>query len=144
MKTIIKLIVAALLCVADLNAGNMVTKPVVKDPYHLIVEGQFLAEKHIQYTVYKKDARGIFVSEFRDKAKKYFYVSCDKGSEYIVRFQDKHGNVKFLMIDATKEGYFQVDVDFAKPYDAKIYLTKVGYALTPLTNSAIRPDIVQK
>lgn len=143
MKTILKLIVAALLCVADLSAGNSVTKPTVKDPYHLIVEGEFIAQKNIHYTVYKLDAKsGLYKSEYRNKTRRYFYLECDRGARYLVRFQDKKGNIKFLMIEATREGYFGVNVDFNKSYDAVITYSKNGYMLTALTNAGI-PDIAQ-
>lgn len=143
MKTIIKLMLATALCIVS-SVSKSSTNP-MKDPYHLVVEGTFLAEKHVQYTVYKLDEKtGAFVSESRNKGKKYFSVVCDKGSKYIIRFQDRKGNVKFLMIEATKEGYFGVNVDFNRSYDAVVKYSKNGYSVTPLTNSGINLDLAQK
>jgi len=145
MKTIIKLVIAALLCAVDLSAGNTVTKLKIKDPYHLEIEGEFIAQRHIEYTVFKYNKKTeSFISEERGKARRYYHFVCDRGCKYIIRFQDKHGNVKFLMVDATREGYFGVNVDFRKSYDAQIKYTKNGYSLTVLTSSGMRPDIAQK
>jgi hypothetical protein len=145
MKTIIKLVIAALLFAVDLSAGNSVTKPRVKDPYHLEIAGEFVAQRNINYTVFKynKDSE-TFVKEERGKARKYFHFTCNRGCKYIIRFQDKSGNVKFLMVDATREGYFEVDVDFRKSYDAQIKYTKNGYSLVVLTSSGVKPDLAQK
>lgn len=140
MKSIIKLVIIALLCSIDLSASKN------KDPYHLIVEGAFLNHKHIQYTVYRMNEKtGVFESELRTSARKYFQVACDVGTKYIVRFQDKTGNVKFLMINATRSDYFIVDVDFGKPYDAVIKDTKNGYSVTPIDDLVIKPgQLAQK
>jgi len=106
-----------------------------KDPYHFIVEGVFLSEKNISYTVFKMDNRtGDFVSESHSKGRKYFSVTCDVGFKYIVRFQDKAGDVKFLMLDVTRNGYFTVDVDFEKPWDGLLKYTVTGYHLTRINN----------
>lgn len=142
MKTVIKLIIATILCVADLSAGNLVTKP-MKDPYHLTVEGKFLNEKHIVCTIYMMDQRGVFVRDLRMKCKKYYSFVFDIGRKYIVRFEDKNSNVKFLMVDVTRNGYFIADVDFSKKYDAKLYVTKNGYTLMPLTASGNPETIVR-
>jgi hypothetical protein len=48
------------------------------------------------------------------------------------------------MVDATREGYFEVDVDFRKSYDAQIKYTKNGYSLVVLTSSGVKPDLAQK
>lgn len=144
MKTIIKLVIAVLLCTVDLSAGNVVTKP-SKDPFHLILEGKFLNEKNINCTVYVLDeSKGTFVSELRTKFKRYYSFSFNVGSKYIVRFEDKNQNVKFLMVDVTKSGYFMTDVDFARKYDAKLYVTKIGYTLLPLTDSRRNPELLAK
>lgn len=140
MKTIIKLIVAAILCAVDLSAGNTVTKPKVKDPYHLEVEGQILSDKNIHFTVYKMNEDGVFRVEERGKIRKYYHLMCDRGSKYILRFENKKGDVKFLMVDATKAGYFGVNVDFSRPYDAKIYYAKNGYDLSVINSLELRPD----
>lgn len=140
MKTIINLIIVMLVCVTNLNAGNNVTKPKYKDPYHLEVEGQILSGKNIHFTVYRMAKDGIFKVEERGKVKKFYHYMCDRGSKYIFRFENKKGDVKFLMVDATDAGYFGVNVDFSKPYDGKIYPTKNGYDLLVLTNLAPRPD----
>jgi len=108
-----------------------------KDPYHLILEGKFLAEKNINCTVYRMDKRGVFVKESRLKARKYFSFTCDVGGKYIIRFEDKKHNTKFLMVDVTKTGYFTIDVDFSKSYDAILKFTKVGYRIEPLDNNPV-------
>lgn len=136
MKQFISLLLITLVCVVTTKLEAK-----TKDPYHLLVQGEFLAKKNISYTVYKYDVKNDkFVSESRTKARKYFLISCDRGCKYIVRFQDKKGNTKFLLIDATREGEFVVDVDFSKPYDGMLRHTKNGYSLTPLTNSTVKKD----
>lgn len=136
MKQFISLLFITVMCLVTTT-----TEAKTKDPYHLLVQGEFLSQKHISYTVYKYDVKkDKFVSESRTKARKYFLIHCDRGCKYIVRFQDKKGNTKFLMIDATREGEFVVDVDFRKPYDALLKHTKNGYSLTPLTNSTVKRD----
>lgn len=108
-----------------------------KDRFHLIVEGKFIAKKHITYTIMKEDNKGVFVVQERIKAKKYYHIECNVGERYIVRFEDKEHNVKFLMIEPQEGGYFVADVDFSRSHDAKLYLTKNGYSLLPLTSSTI-------
>jgi hypothetical protein len=105
-----------------------------KDRYHFIVEGEFLSQKNVSYTIFEESKDGAFVAIEHVKARKYYFVECKVGKKYIVRFQNKQGDVKFLMIDAAKHGYFQVDVDWSKPYDGKITLEKIGYAVTPFLN----------
>lgn len=119
-----------LLCITSIQAKG-------RDPHHLILEGEFLHKKNINYTVYKMNHEGTFVSEYRSKARKYYSIACDLGAKYLIRFQDKNQNVKFLMIDVTQTGTFIIDVDFCKEYDAVLKLTKNGYSLTPLTNKPI-------
>lgn len=123
---------ALLICTATLNSSPK-PETKMKDPFHLIVEGKFLNQKNITYTVYKMDSRGIFVKESRTKGKRYFSITCDVQCKYIIRFEDRNRNVKFLMVDAAKGGYFNVDVDFSRKHDAILQLTKVGYSLIPLT-----------
>lgn len=129
MKKLINSIVVILLCVTSLQATG-------KEPKHLIVEGEFLNDKNVNYTIFQSADDGKFVAVEHVKARKYFLVECNIGYKYIVRFQNKKGDVKFLMIDAAQKGYFMVDVDWQKPYDGKITFEKTGYALTPFTNSA--------
>lgn len=114
-----------------------------KDKYHLIVEGSFLNQKNVNYTVYEMNHEGTFVSIDRVHARKYFSIVLDVNRKYIIRFEDKEHNVKFLLIDATDSGNFEVDVDFSKPHDAILKMTKVGYAVTPLT-SGTPPSLAQK
>jgi hypothetical protein len=134
MKTILKLVLATVLCVVSTVSKSEVK---YKDPYHFIVEGQFLAKKNVHYTVYKQDKSGAFVSESRNKSRKYYSVTLDVGCKYIIRFQDKEGNVKFLMVDASKPGYYGINVDFTRSFDAQLRVTKVGYAVIPLTDNPI-------
>lgn len=122
-----------LLCMTNLNAGN-ITKPKYKDHYHLEVEGQIISGKHIHFTVYKLNKDGVFRVEKKGKVRKFYNYLCNKGCKYIFRFENKNGDVKFLMVDASREGYFGVNVDFSKPYDAKVHYTKNGYGLLILTN----------
>jgi len=131
--------IAILVSVATSHA-----KPTHKDRYHLIVEGSFLGQRNISCTVYKMDQNGTFYSEERTKVRKHFQLRCKRGEKYIVRFQDKKGNTKFLMIDASKAGYFGVNVDFTRGYDAVIKYTKNGYSLTPLTASNMQSSIANK
>jgi len=126
MKKIVTLILIVL------SATVLAGKP--KDRYHFIVEGEFLSQKNINYTIFEENKDGKFVAVDHVKAKKYYFVECKVGKKYIVRFQNKEGDVKFLMIDAAKYGYYQVDVDWNNPHDAKITLEKIGYAVTPILN----------
>lgn len=135
MKTILKLVLATVLCVVSTVVKSN-TNP-MKDPYHLTVEGKFLAEKKVAYTVYKQDSRGVFVSESRGKSRNYYSFLCDVGCKYIISFRDRHGNTKFLMIDVTKPGYFGVDVDFSKKNDAQLKYNKHGYYIYPLTDNPV-------
>lgn len=141
-KTTQILSIIMLMCMVAFSSSF--TAKTKKDPYHFIVEGAILAQKNITYTVFKMDnTTGTFVSESHMKVRKYFSVMCDVGFKYIVRFQDKKGNVKFLMLDVTRNGSFTVDVDFEKPWDGLLKYTHMGYKLTrinkelkssPLTN----------
>jgi len=117
--------------------GIVTTQAKMNDPYHLILEGQFLSEKNIHYTIYKMDSEGTFKSIERTKSRRYYSITCDVGEKYLIRFQDKNQNVKFLIVEATKPGYFGANVDFRKSYDAVIRYTKNGYSITTLTNSGL-------
>lgn len=135
-----KKIVTLMLIVLGITALQAKTK----DPYHLILEGEFLNQKHVDYTVFMMNDEGTFISEFRDKGRKNFYILCDVGNKYIIRFQDKNRNVKFLLVDASRSGYFAVNVDFSKPYDAVIKDTKSGYSLTPIVDTKIKANLIVK
>ena len=128
--------IVLLLCMV-LSTVAIAGKNKVKDPYHLILEGQFLAEKNVVYTIYKMDSEGTFKSIEHRKAKRYYSITCDVGEKYLIRFQDKKQNVKFLMVEASKSGYFGANVDFNKSYDAVVKYTKNGYSITLLTNSGL-------
>ena len=123
------------------NNSNLPT--LKKDKYHLIVEGSFLYQKNVNYTVYEMNREGTFVSTDHVKARKYFSLVLEVSKKYIIRFEDKGHNVKFLIIDASESGTFEVDVDFSKPHDAILKMTKVGYAVTPLKSGA-PPSLAQK
>lgn len=127
MKKIVTMMLVMLVSVTAL-AGK------TKDPYHFVVEGEFLADKNIHCTIFEQDKSGNFVALEHTKARKYFHVECNVGHKYIVRFQNKKGDVKFLMIDASTNGYFQTDVDWKRPFDGLIKKEKIGYCLTVLTN----------
>ena len=115
----------------------------VRDPYHFVVEGSFIATKNVSYTIFKENKEGTFVCIERTKARKVYRVECNTGGRYLVRFQNKKGDVKFLMIDASTYGYFQADVDWRKPYDGLIKKEKIGYCLVTLTNGNGRALIAQ-
>lgn len=137
MKKIVTIMFIMLMSVISLQAKH-------RDPYHFVVEGEFLAEKNINYTVFKEATSGKFVAIEHTKARKYYRVECNTGEKYIIRFQNKKGDTKFLMIDAVQSGYFIADVDWRKPYDAKIILEKIGYCLIPLTNMTKLALLAQK
>lgn len=130
MKKFINSIIVMLLCITSIQAKG-------RDPHHLILEGEFLHKKNINYTVYKMNSEGTFISEYRTKARKYYSITCDVGSKYLIRFQDKDQNVKFLMLNVTKSGTFTIDVDFCRSYDAVLTFTKNGYAITPLPDKLL-------
>lgn len=115
-----------------------------RDRHHFIVEGSFLSQKNISYTVYQENQEGKFVAIERSKARKYYSFVFNTGHKYIIRFQNKKGDVKFLMVDAVQRGYFMVDVDWRKPYDGKITYEKIGYCLTPFTNMTKPVLLAQK
>ncbi len=127
MKKIVSIMMITLVSMVSLAGNN-------KDRYHFVVEGEFLSQKKISYTVFQEDQKGNFVAIEHVKARKSYHVVCNTGHRYIVRFQNKKGDVKFLMIDAVQRGYFIADVDWRKPFDGKITLEKIGYCLTPFTN----------
>lgn len=132
MKKLINSMLIVLLC-------TVVSTAKVNDPYHLVIEGEFLSQKHIQCTVYKMGKTGTFVSESHNKFRKYYSLTCDLGGKYLIRFTDKNQNTKFLMIDVIKGGYTVVDVDFSKSYDAmlKFNLQKRGYIVAPLIDNPV-------
>jgi len=127
MKKIVSIMLIALVSVMTLQGKT-------KDRWHFIVEGEFLAEKKISYTVFQQNDKGVFVAIDHAKARKYYHLEFNTGHKYVIRFQNKKGDVKFLMVDAVERGYFIADVDWRKPYDGKITLEKIGYCLTPFTN----------
>lgn len=131
--------IAILVSVATSNASSKTCR---NNPYILLVQGRFLGEKNVQYTIYKMNKKGVFVNEIRTKGRKFYNIECQRGCKYIIRFQSKKGDVKFLMVDATNSGYFGVNVDFTKPYDAKITYTKNGYSLIHLTDSNIKTNLL--
>lgn len=134
--------IVAIMCIMLVSMTALSGKP--KDPFHLIVEGSFLSSKNIHYTVYKETKQGTFVSIEHTKAHKYYHIECNTGDKYLVRFQNKKGNVKFLMIDASTYGYFQADVDWSKSYDGLIKKEKVGYCLVALTKGNRPLALAQK
>jgi hypothetical protein len=116
-----------------------VTTLTAKDPYHFIVQGSFIADKNIKYTIFKMKKDGALVAIEHVKGRKYYFVECNVGDKYVVRFQNKKGNVKFLMIDASANGYFQADLDWTQPYDGWIKREKAKYKLTRICNAAKDP-----
>ena len=132
MKKIVTIMLVMLVSIASL-AGK------TKDPYHLIVEGTFIADKHINYTIFKMEKDGALVAVEHVKGRKYYFVECNVGDKYVVRFQNKKGNVKFLMIDASAHGYFEADIDWTQPYDGWIKRDKAKYRLTRICNAAKDP-----
>jgi hypothetical protein len=116
-----------------------VTTLTAKDPYHFIVQGSFIADKNIKYTIFKMEKNGALVAIEHVKGRKYYFVECNVGDKYVVRFQNKKGNVKFLMIDASANGYFQADLDWTQPYDGWIKREKAKYKLTRICNAAKDP-----
>lgn len=129
-----KLIVLSILLLISVVVNS---KPNHKDRFHLIVKGKFLVKKHITYTILKEDNKGVFVVQEKIKANRYYHVQCNVGERYIIRFEDRQHNIKFLMIEPQEGGYFVADVDFSKSYNARLHLTKDGYSLLPFTNSAM-------
>lgn len=132
MKKIVAIMLVMLVSVASLTGKT-------KDPYHFIVEGTFIADKHIAYTIFKMEKDGDLVAVEHVKGRKYYFVECNVGDRYVVRFQNKKGNVKFLMIDASTYGYFQADIDWTQPYDGWIKKDKAKYRLTRICNAAKDP-----
>lgn len=110
-----------------------------RDPYHFIVQGSFIADKNIKYTIFKMEKDGALVAIEHVKGRKYYFVECNVGDKYVVRFQNKKGNVKFLMIDASANGYFQADLDWTQPYDGWIKREKAKYKLTRICNASKDP-----
>lgn len=134
MKKIVAMMIVMLVGMTSLQSKG-------KDADYFIVEGSFLVSKNVYYTVYQQNSEGTFVSVEHTKAHKSYHIKCDAGYKYMVRFQNKKGDVKFLLIDASTTGYFRADVDWSKPYDGLIKKYKIGYCLTALTNGA-RPALL--
>ena len=110
-----------------------------RDPYHFIVQGSFISDKNIKYTIFKMEKDGALVAIEHVKGRKYYFVECNVGEKYVVKFQNKKGNVKFLMIDASANGYFQADLDWTQPYDGWIKREKAKYKLTRICNASKDP-----
>ena len=137
MKKIVKTMLVILMSVITLTGK-------AKDPYHCVVEGSYLADKNIQYTIFKMDKNGDLIAIEHVKSRKHYFVECNVGDKYLVRFQNKQGDVKFLMINASKHGYFQANIDWSVPTDGMIKVEKTGYKLTRIKNELKDPSFAQK
>lgn len=81
----------------------------------LTVEGKFMAQKNVKYTVFEYQEDGTLLEVFSGKGNQYFAVTLTTGNHYVVNFVSLNNEVKSLFIDADESGTFQLIVDFTKP-----------------------------
>ena len=107
-------------------------------PQPLVIEGNFIKEKNVDYELYVMDADSSFCLLSSQTGKTSFSVQTFTGATYLIRFISDDGVVKFLLISPEKKGSFMVDVDFGNDNSAELYYSRQGYSIR-----AMCPDFIK-
>ena len=80
-------------------------------PRIIMVEGNFLHDKNIKFTLYQVDSLGKYIELESSEAKKTYYVKCYTKTKYVLKFESKN-KVKYMEFEIKIHKNVQVDVDF--------------------------------
>jgi hypothetical protein len=118
---------------------SSITNTIIKkDKHHLILEGKFIAEKHVSYQVFEVAYDKSLVLQSTHKGSHYYSIQTEVGKSYVVKFTTKSGNIKYLNLDVQNSGYFMVDVDFRNSKSASLtYTGWYDYKLKPLNKEEL-------
>ena len=123
-----KVIMLILTCISMLS---MYSKP------RVTVEGNFLHQKHVSYTLYELEDNGTYKELISSHGRKAYSVQCNTKTTYLIKFVDKTQTVKYLefRIDRVKD--IVVDVDFSTNQSIKLLYDKKGLKITDMSNDCL-------
>lgn len=90
------------------------------------VEGKFLHQKNITYTLYELQSNGTYKRLETNKGRKSYALRLHTNTTYVIKFVDKSLTVKFLELRIEKPTDIIVDVDFNTNKSIRVIYNRQG------------------
>jgi hypothetical protein len=124
-----KVIMLILTCISVLS---MYSKPRV-----ITVEGNFLHQKHVSYTLYELEDNGAYKELVSSHGRKMYSVKCNTKTTYLIKFVDKTQTIKYLELRIDRAKDIVIDIDFSTNQSIKLLYDKKGLKITDMSNDAL-------
>lgn len=105
MKTTIKSIMILLICFITLNVNA------AKQP-QAFIEGVFLNQSSVSYTLYEVLDNNEYKVVTSAVSRRNYKIGFSINKEYVLKFEDKNGKIKYMSFIAYDSANIIIDVDF--------------------------------
>jgi len=105
MKTTIKSIMILLICFITLNVNA------AKQP-QAFIEGVFLNQSSVSYTLYEVLENNEYKVVTSAVSRRNYKIGFSINKEYVLKFEDKNGKIKYMSFIAYDSANIIIDVDF--------------------------------
>ena len=136
MKKIVSIMLITLVSVMTLSGKT-------KTPNHLLLGGEHLNDKNINYRVFCKNKQGELVLVEKSRSRKFYLLELNVGETYLIAFKNRKGEQKLLVINALKSGSFAVDVDWSTSDNAKVTVENNNYKIVLIKNKTELESVAQ-
>jgi hypothetical protein len=106
MKTTIKSIMILLICFITLNANAAPKEP------KAFIEGVFLNQSFVSYTLYEVLENNEYKIVTSAVSRRNYRLGFSINKEYVLKFEDKNGKIKYMSFIAYDSANIIIDVDF--------------------------------
>lgn len=120
MKNKVKIMMLIVTCMSMLSMYSNPLRRVIN------VEGKFLHQKNITYTLYELQSNGTYKRLETNKGRKSYALRLHTNTTYVIKFVDKSLTVKFLELRIEKPTDIIVDVDFNTNKSIRVIYNRQG------------------
>jgi hypothetical protein len=120
MKNKVKIMMLIVTCMSMLSMYSNPLRRVIN------VEGKFLHQKNITYTLYELQSNGTYKRLETNKGRKSYALRLHTNTTYVIKFVDKSLTVKFLELRIEKPTDMLIDVDFNTNKSIRVIYNRQG------------------
>jgi hypothetical protein len=130
MKTTIKSIMILLICFITLNVNA------AKQP-EAFIEGVFLNQSSVSYTLYEVLDNNEYKIVTSAVSRRNYKIGFSLNKEYVLKFENKDGKIKYMSFIAYDNAEIIIDVDFKSNKSINLVYTGEETLITPINETLV-------
>jgi len=131
MKTTIKSIMILLICFITLNANAAPKEP------KAFIEGIFLNQASVSYTLYEVLDNNEYKIVTSAVSRRNYRLGFSLNKEYVLKFEDKNGKIKYMIFIAYDSVDLIMDVDFKSDKSINLVYDGEETFITPIDETLV-------